>query len=382
MSSFIKKSCYVVTILLLTVFYFYVSTERSSFTPEINQQTISNHNAHAENPKKLKRILYWNDYYGSRNFGFCCGRGPYIKHKCLNSQCYTSKDRKEDLESFDAIVFHGRSLDIKDVPKIRYPHQLYVFLTIESAAYPGIQNFSHWDNFFNLTMTYRRDSDVFMPYGKVVAQRNKDFQIKHWKKRHLVSWMVSNCKTNSRREILVDELKQYLPKNSIHVYGKCGTMNCPKDSPDARDGCWKMMEKKYKFYLALENSLCPDYVTEKMFEALKHEIVPIVLGGSDYQKMFPEKSFINMMDFNNMSSLADYLVKLDNDDHLYNELLTWKSRYSIKNSRFENNQCHCDLCNTIHQYNTYEKRKIIKSLEKWFIEEKPCVNPSWIYVMT
>ena len=87
-------------------------------------------------------------------------------------------------------------------------------------------------------------------------------------------------------------------------------MDCPKDSPDARDGCWKMMEKKYKFYLALENSLCPDYVTEKMFEALKHEIVPIVLGGSDYQKMFPEKSFINMMDFNNMSSLADYLGKI------------------------------------------------------------------------
>ena len=127
MSSFIKKSCYVVTILLLTVFYFYVSTERSSFTPEINQQTISNHNAHAENPKKLKRILYWNDYYGSRNFGFCCGRGPYIKHKCLNSQCYTSKDRKEDLESFDAIVFHGRSLDIKDVPKIRYTKTRHIF---------------------------------------------------------------------------------------------------------------------------------------------------------------------------------------------------------------------------------------------------------------
>ena len=27
---------------------------------------------------KLKRILYWNDYYGSKNFGFCCGRGPYL----------------------------------------------------------------------------------------------------------------------------------------------------------------------------------------------------------------------------------------------------------------------------------------------------------------
>ena len=69
--------------------------------------------------QKLKRILYWNDYYGSKNFGFCCGRGPYIKHKCPTSLCYTSKDRREDLKSFDAIVFHGRSLNPRDLPAER-----------------------------------------------------------------------------------------------------------------------------------------------------------------------------------------------------------------------------------------------------------------------
>ena len=70
--------------------------------------------------QKLKRILYWNDYYASKNFGFCCGRGPYIKHKCPTSLCYTSKDRREDLKSFDAIVFHGRSLNPRDLPAVRY----------------------------------------------------------------------------------------------------------------------------------------------------------------------------------------------------------------------------------------------------------------------
>ena len=70
--------------------------------------------------QKLKRILYWNDYYGSKNFGFCCGRGPYIKHKCPTSLCYTSKDRWQDLESFDAIVFHGRSLNPQDLPAVRW----------------------------------------------------------------------------------------------------------------------------------------------------------------------------------------------------------------------------------------------------------------------
>ena len=75
----------------------------------------------------------------------------------------------------------------------------------------------------------------------------------------------------------------------------------------ALNGCWKILEKKYKFYLALENSICPDYVTEKMYEALKHNIVPVVFGGSDYKVMFPKDSFIDMMEFKNVSSLADYL---------------------------------------------------------------------------
>ena len=68
-----------------------------------------------------------------------------------------------------------------------------------------------------------------------------------------------------------------------------------------------MIEENYKFYLSLENSICRDYVTEKMFEALKHDVVPVVLGGADYKDIFPENSFINMLDYKNMSLLAQHL---------------------------------------------------------------------------
>ena len=86
-------------------------------------------------PQKIKRILYWNDYYGSKNFGFCCGRGPYIKHKCPTSLCYTSKDRSEDLKTFDAIVFHSRSLNSQDLPAVRSVVSFIRFLSINSKTF-------------------------------------------------------------------------------------------------------------------------------------------------------------------------------------------------------------------------------------------------------
>ena len=39
-----------------------------------------------------------------------------------------------------------------------------------------------------------------------------------------------------------------------------------------RADCWKMVAKKYKYYLAFENSNCVDYITEKFWDALKYKV--------------------------------------------------------------------------------------------------------------
>ena len=91
------------------------------------------------------------------------------------------------------------------------PHQLYVFLTLESAAYPGTSigsvGLSAWDNFFNISMTYRQDSDVFLPYGRVVEAKRVERPkkpIKMRKKKYLAAWLVSNCKTHSGSVFIVE----------------------------------------------------------------------------------------------------------------------------------------------------------------------------------
>lgn len=70
-------------------------------------------------------------------------------------------------------------------------------------------------------------------------------------------------------------MKNYV---QIDIYGKCGKP-CP---PPLNVDCRKIISIEYKFYLAFENSLCKDYITEKFFKMLYFDIIPVVYGGGTY----------------------------------------------------------------------------------------------------
>lgn len=50
----------------------------------------------------------------------------------------------------------------------------------------------------------------------------------------------------------------------VDIYGKCGNLTCSHEND-----CFDDLAEDYKFYLAFENALCPDYVTEKFFRTLR-----------------------------------------------------------------------------------------------------------------
>ena len=59
----------------------------------------------------------------------------------------------------------------------------------------------------------------------------------------------------------------------VDVFGKCGEKNCgPANGGASNLECDAMIEKNYKFFLAFENSICTDYVTEKFFRTLSRYI--------------------------------------------------------------------------------------------------------------
>ena len=88
--------------------------------------------------EKLKTILYWNEAYGSTEYGFCCGQNPYFEFECPVKNCYVTNNRSflPSVDQFDAILFHQRSLNKDDLPVKRSGHQKYIMYMMESASYP------------------------------------------------------------------------------------------------------------------------------------------------------------------------------------------------------------------------------------------------------
>lgn len=233
----------------------------------------------------------------------------------------------------DVAVFHSRNFRDDNYtkffssPNFTNPNRLNVFFTLESSPYENILNKHYPMNFFNVSMTFRKDSNVWLPYDNFEKIDNETKNDEIWtekeietamkKKEKLVLQFVSNCVTNSRRE---HYLRKLLEQINVTVYGRCNNNPCKNDS------CFKneigefdfheifenfLILEKHFFYLAFENSVCQNYITEK-FWRIKSLIVPIVLKRSIVNDIVDDKYFLAVDDFDSPKKLVEklnFLVK-------------------------------------------------------------------------
>ncbi|CAO3596159.1 unnamed protein product [Absidia cylindrospora] len=131
-----------------------------------------------------------------------------------------------------------------------------------------------------------------------------------------ILWIASNCEAWNNRHVYINELMKYIQVDS---YGRC--LN-NKPSPGGEQERADLM-RQYKFYLAVENSNCDNYATEKLFDTFMASTVPIVDGPINYQPYLPNnRSVIRMDAYPDPRKLADYISYLDKNDTAYLEYIT------------------------------------------------------------
>ncbi|KAG8518630.1 Alpha-(1,3)-fucosyltransferase 7 [Galemys pyrenaicus] len=266
--------------------------------------------------------------------------------------CRLSTDRRL-LAQADAVVFHHRELQTRraQLPLAeRPPGQPWVWASMESPSHT--HGLGRLRGVFNWVLSYRRDADVHVPYGRLEPRPGPPPPLPP--KSALAAWVVSNFQERQRRVQLFRELRRHL---RVDVFGRAnGRPLCA--------ACLLPTLGRYRFYLAFENSQHRDYITEKFWRnALLAGAVPVALGPprAAYEAVAPPDAFVHVDDFASPRALAAFLAGMN--DTLYRRHLAWRTRLRVRlfgdwRERF------CAICT---RYPHLPRGQVYQDLEGWFL---------------
>lgn len=271
--------------------------------------------------------------------------------------CVLTADR-DFVQEADGVLIHHRDIawDASNLPRFLRPrHQKWIWMNSESpsntARIPGL------DDLFNVSLSYRKDADISVPYGALVPLVRPSEDVLDSvppEKDKLVCWVVSNYKPEHRRMQYYEQLRSFI---QIHVYGDLFEKPVSKEE-------YRAVVSSCKFYLSFENSVHKDYITEKLFNALDLGAVPVVLGPSrrNYERFVPGDAFIHVDDFPSMRALATYLFFLHHNEASYLRYFGWRRRLRVKTSFFPMENA-CLACEYIQKNRQYQ---VLTNLYQWY----------------
>uniref|UniRef100_A0AC34GVC9 Fucosyltransferase n=1 Tax=Panagrolaimus sp. ES5 TaxID=591445 RepID=A0AC34GVC9_9BILA len=283
--------------------------------------------------KSKKRIVAIDAGFGQENLG-----------GCSDWNC----EMGGDANTADVLIMQsGRSIE-------RKPNQLFVYYSQESPR--NSASLASYNSFYNMTLGFRHDSPAASPYGYTVkfAPESRLPEDQPTVNKSLVygktkgaSWFVSHCGTQSLREKLVSQLQKYI---DVDIYGACGALKCAKGTQ-----CEDSINNDYHFYMALENSICEDYITEKLWnQGYGHTVIPVVLKRNIIEAYVPPNSFIAFDDYENVQKMAEHMKSLMKNKEEYMKYFDWKRDYQViylnglKHDELERPWGFCQLCRISH----------------------------------
>jgi alpha(1,3/1,4) fucosyltransferase len=79
--------------------------------------------------------------------------------------------------------------------------------------------------------------------------------------------------------------------------------------------------KDHKFTIAFENSSYPGYTTEKIFEPMLVNSIPLYWGNPLVGRDFNTKSFLNAHEYPDLDAFIEKIIEIDNNRNLYLDML-------------------------------------------------------------
>ncbi|KAL6743662.1 hypothetical protein Aduo_016679 [Ancylostoma duodenale] len=263
------------------------------------------------------------------------------------SKCHSTKgfcrisENPADIDKADAILFHNADYSPSAVPKPRKFSRPHVLWSLESPTNDHLRPEPH---VINWTMTFRRDADIWYPYGHFRRSKTSgsvDFDA-IWRmkqKDKTATWLASNCGTSNSRTALVEAMQMAGLEVYIVAFTGCDGVDKQGHS------CVAQLIRPYKFYISLENSNCVDYVTEKFYESLISRMaVPIVLKRQTYLDVgAPPNSFVAIDDFATISEMVKFVNEVAADKEKYLQFHRWRLTHEALPEHHDDTGF-CELC--------------------------------------
>merc|ERR1712070_99034 len=113
----------------------------------------------------------------------------------------------------------------------------------------------------------------------------------------------------------------------VDSYGKClhNKDEPPKGKLSPNENKRKVLSQ-YKWYLAFENNIIKDYVSEKVFDGILAGVVPVYYGAPTVKNVLPgpNPGVVEVSDFASPKDLAEFLMAIGKDQAKYEAYLGWK----------------------------------------------------------
>ena len=224
---------------------------------------------------------------------------------------------------------------------------LTVALSMESSVYYPVQkNLSHYD----LSITCSSDSDIQHPYFEWQYDLLKDVSEWPWEKREpAIAFVARNCHSKSKREALVEMLQKYVRVDSVSYCLNNHPWPSDIDRKD-KDG----LLQRYMMYLAAENSIEKDYVTEKVYNGLVSGAVTLYLGAPNVEEFVPSHSIIRIPENfteTDVIQIAEFAHNIFTNKTAYEEWIEFKKHpYEerfVRKFKMMHTRLWCRLCRKV-----------------------------------